>query len=545
MPPPLQDSATEVLPSQSAGPRDRVRWRPGLLLRFFAAVAVMTSPIALAAGAVTATVVNIDTTSPSPLPAGFSGFNVPQLRNGVEYFDPKFVAAAASLRPGWLRFPAGTASLAFDWQAGHVNTGWLDYLTLSSPPLVGSGTASILHKAQQLTQAKGGVYFSDFATFANTFGSPVIVCFNGYTDTDPSSATQMALAAQSYGLNVEEWELSNEPYLYPLIFPTASAYAASMFSPYFSDIVSVTPAANVGLFSAGLFPGVKINNSLWDTALSAYSPRYWNASSVHIYPIERTFTPQQTWEKLNGILAHGTADYINSYLLPLIGPQTPVYITEFNCCTQDSNPYLSYVYNGVFLAEYIARMSSVPNVKAVGINSLYTDNYDAHGLVQSVDDFESYLMAQVAANPNYSTNTATDPNTQFQFYISAPGLAVAVANQAVNGSSQLWPTTMTGGATVPILGYDGNPVPAIYAQAYLGNNGNHYLLITNKANQALPVRIQVNGVSVTSKLTLTYVSNSDGQAANSAQSPNNVQIQTAVSGNPVTVGPNSVTCVTW
>jgi hypothetical protein len=501
--------------------------------------------IALAADAVTATAVNIDTTAPSPLPAGFSGFNVPQLRNGVEYYDPKFVAATASLLPGSLRFPAGTASLAFDWQAGHIDTDWLDYLTLSIPPLVDSGTAGILNTAQKLTQAKGGVFLSDFATFANTFGSPVIICFNGYTDNNPSSATQMAQAAQSYGLNVEEWELANEPYLYPMIFPTADSYAASMFNPYYSDIVSVAPTATAGLFSEGLFPGVQVNNPVWDTVLSTYTPSYWNASSVHVYPIVGTLTTQETWEKLNGILAHGTADYINSYLLPLIGAQTPVYITEFNCCKQDSNPYLTYLYNGVFLAEYMARMSSVPNVKAVGVNSLYTDNYDSHGLIRAVNDFQNYLVAQVTANPNYSTDTATDPNTQFQFYTSAPGLAMAVANQAINSSSQLWPTTLTGGPTVPIIGYDGNPVPAIYAQAYLGNNGSHYLLITNKAAQSLPVRIQVNGVNVTGTLSLTYVSNTSGQAANTAQSPSAVRIQTSTSSNPVSVGPNSVTCVTW
>ena len=37
------------------------------------------------------------------------------LRNGVEYYDPKFVAAVTPLKPGWLRFPAGTGSMAYDW----------------------------------------------------------------------------------------------------------------------------------------------------------------------------------------------------------------------------------------------------------------------------------------------------------------------------------------------------------------------------------------------------------------------------------------------
>ena len=42
----------------------------------------------------------------------------------------------------------------------------------------------------------------------------------------------MALAAQSYGLNVLEWELGNEAYLYPQIYPTAASYAAASISYY-------------------------------------------------------------------------------------------------------------------------------------------------------------------------------------------------------------------------------------------------------------------------------------------------------------------------
>jgi hypothetical protein len=497
-------------------------------------------PVAHAGNAV----ININMQTAIPIAAGFSGFNAPQLRNGVEYFDPKFVAAVAPLKPGWIRFPAGTASMAFDWNAGHINTAWLQNLTSGSPPLVSAPVQRNLTAAQVLTQAKGGVWLSDFATFANSLGAAAIICFNGFTDTNPSSAAQMALAAQSLGLNVVEWELSNEPYVFPLIFPTAASYAAAMNSPYFNDLVSAAPAATAGLFSAGLFPGQAVDPA-WDTGLSTYTPHYWNASSIHVYPIANAVGTSNTVKTLNGILAHGSADYINSYLLPVVGANAPIFISELNCCTQPGYKFLGYLYNGIFLAEYIARLSSVPNVKAVGVNSLYTDNFDFHGVIQSVNDFETYLGTQVAANPNFSTNTATDPNTQYQFYTSAPGLALVVANQAINSSTQIWPTTVTGGPTVSILGYDGLPIPAIYAQAYLGNNGSHYLLITNKSGKPQNITVQVNGVDLSASFSLTYVSSSTLTVANSATAPNNVQIQTATSGNPVTIGPYSVTCVTW
>src|ERR1039458_3601278 len=275
------------------------------------------------------------------------------------------------------------------------------------------------------------------------------------------------------------------------------------------------------------------------------SDLYWTAASNHIYPIVGTQTAKDTIWALNGILAHGSSDYINSYLVPLMGANTPIFITELNCCSSYSNKFLSYLYNGIFLAEYTARLSAVPNVKAVGVNSLYTENSDYHGLIQSVDDFESYLLNQVAADPGYSTNTAINPNTQFQFYTSAPGLAMQVANLAINSGKRIWPTIVVGGPTVDITGFDGNPIPSVYAQAYLADNGRHHLLITNKCAEAQLVAIELDGAKVQGTLIVTYVTNSSPLAANTAQSPSTVRIQTMTSSNPIRLAKYSVTTVTW
>jgi len=493
--------------------------------------------------------IRVETSDATPLALGFSGLNQAQPRDGVEYFDPKFVAASIPLKAGWVRFPGGTVSLAYDWNpadptGGHINSAWMNYLIGGNPPLVSGQSAGILTVSQQLTQAKGGVYLSDFVNFAKALNASAIVTFNSYTDTDPGSATLMAQAVQSSGLNVLEWELSNEADLYPSIYPSAGAYASTVYNPYYLNIVGVLPGANVGLFSAGQFTGSNIDYATWDNQLASYTPRYWNASSIHIYPITSIQTAQTTMQTLNGILAHGSTDYINSYLAPLVGASTPIYITEFNCCTEYGNKFLSYLYNGIFLAEYIMRLSSLPEVKAVGINSLYTDNSDYHGLIQSVNDFEGYLIGQVTANPNFSTNTATNPNTQFQFYTSAPGLAMQVANLAINSSVNLWPTTVMGGLTVNIIGYDGQPIPSVYAQAYKASNGANYLLVTNKAAEGQAATLVVNGAQLKGNVTMTYVGNPSALAANSATNQNNVQIQTKTSTNPIYLPAYSVTCVT-
>jgi hypothetical protein len=510
-----------------------------------AAAAILTLSPTPALLAQTPVTIKIKTQPATVIAAGFSGFNTPQPRNGVEYFDPKFITAITPLRAGFVRYPGGTVSLPFDWTTGHTNMDWMNSLITGNPPPVSGQSANILTTAQQLTQAKGGVLFSDFATFAQTLGTPVVICFNSYTDTNPGSATEMAQTAQSYGLNVTEWELGNEAYLYPLIYPTPAAYSAASNS-YYNDIVAGTPGATVGLFAAGSYPGIAGNYASWDQGLwQTSTPPYWNAASNHIYPIVNIMNAEDTMWALNGILAHGSSDYVTSYLAPLVGPNTPIFITEFNCCSAYSNKFLSYIYNGIFLAEYIARMSAVPNVKGVGINSIYTDNADYHGMIQSVDDYESYLLAQVAANPNYYTNTATDPNTQFQFYTSAPGLAMQLANRAINSGTHIWPTTVSGGPTVKITGFDGNPIPAIYAQAYLASSGGHYLLITNKSAAAQTVTIELNGAPLTGTFNIAYISNSNPAASNTSQAQTNVQIQKATSGNPISVGGYSVTTVQW
>jgi arylsulfate sulfotransferase len=491
------------------------------------------------------TVININTQTASVIPAKFSGFSAPQPRNGAEYYDPKFLSAVTPLNPGWIRFPAGTVSMPFDWQSGHTKTAWLNDLISSTPPLVDNFTASELVTAQQLTQAKGGVNLSDFANFVKSLGANSVITFNAYTDTIPSSAATMVTAAQGYGLNVLEWELANEPYLFPLIFPSPASYASAMDFPYFNDIVSANPSATVGLFYAGQFTGPAVNYTAWDDGMAAYTPRYWNAVSLHMYPLSTPVSNMAASQILNGVLAHGTVDYVNSYLLPLIGANTPIFITELNASALNNLPFTPTLYNGIFLAEYIARMSTCPNVKGVAAHALYMGNSVNYGLIRAVDDYESYLISQVSANPNFSTNTATDPNTPFEFYASAPALALEVANQAINNSTHIWPTTVSGGPAVPIQGYDGNPIPAIYSQAYQGDGGSNYLLITNKSGYPSKVTIQIDGMNMARTLTVTSVSNSDKSVSNTASAPNTVQINTVTSSNPVVIGPYSVTTVQW
>jgi hypothetical protein len=495
-------------------------------------------------------VVNVTTTATTPLPPGFSGFSDPYLFTGVEYTDPKYIAMIQPLKPGFIRFPGGLQSMAFDWQTGHLNQSWINKLAPNITPLALSG----LNLALQMTQAKGGACFtsttggtcySNYADLVNALGVATIVDFNGWTDTNPGSAANMVAAAQAAGLKISEWELTNEPYIYTKIFPTASSYAASQY-PYAQGIFSANPNATLGLFYQGQFNDVVGNYQAWDRGMAAYTPHYWNAVSMHVYPISSvTLTASQEEQTLNGVLAHGTNEYIASYVQPLIGADTPLFITEFNSDTNGDLPFESYIYNGIFLAEYIARMSTASNIKAISVQPLFLGNSFNYGIIRAVDDFQSYLLYQYVHNHNYSTNTATDPNTQFSFYPSANALALQVLNQAVNSSTFTWATTVSGGPTVPILGYDGNPIPAVFAQGYQGAKGTHYLVITNKSGASVPLGVEVNGTLGPGSVTVSYISNPSDTAQNTATAQTAVQVVNATWSNPMTIGPYSVTTLQW
>ncbi len=309
-------------------------------------------------------VINVNTAATNPLAPGFSGFDDEYLVNGVEYWDPKYIAMVQPLKPGWIRYPSGTPSMGFDWQASDENLAWIGSLG----PLIGSYFTQTLEKAQLLAQAKGGAAFADYGTLLQTVGANGLVVFNGYTDTTPDSAYKMALAAAKDGINMVDWELDNEPYIYTSIYATPADYCSAMYNPYYTNIAAAVPSAKVGVFYQGEFNWQQGNYVAWDSGMAAYSPQYWNSVSFHVYPItDSTIDTTDEEETLNGILAHGTTEYFSSYVQPLIGTSTPVFISELNSGTA-TMAFESYIYNAVFLAEYVARMTTIPQVKAVGVS---------------------------------------------------------------------------------------------------------------------------------------------------------------------------------
>jgi len=474
-------------------------------------------------------VVNFETTNSTPLSPGFSGFNT-TARNAVEYYDTNFQAMVASLSPGWLRFPAGTGSDAFDWKSGQMVQAWIDQLAADpGPQSVCAGTLPIL-------AGKGGARFSDFATMAaNVGGARIVVDVNAFTDT-PQSAGAFAQYALSNHIQVAVWELCNEPYYLSgagNFFTNGADYAAKM-KPFYDAIKAADSNATVALS----FSDAGNRNAAWDNALAGYSPQYWDAVTYHHYINPKALTSFNDLMALaNGVLISNTTSQVTNYLMPRNPPGVAYLITEYNPASGTGGPVQGTLYGGIYAAEYALRMSTIPQMKFVGTHQVLNS--------AGIDETNSNInVVNAAYNKGATTNTA---GLTFGFFLSAQVAGETVANGALYRSSRVYATITTGGPTVPT--YGGGSVPAVYAQAYQGGNGKKYVVLTNKGASNLLASIKQNGVlqgnAETNTFLETFVTGSDPGLLNTGPPPNNVQIQTQTVGNPVLIPPYSVMRLEW
>jgi uncharacterized protein (TIGR03437 family) len=473
------------------------------------------------AGQTTATI-DIDTTLTIPIAPGFSGVS-DDLVFPVEYWDYRFNSLAAQIGYGWVRFPGGNTSDIYNWQTGEQSADWLTQFGANQP----NGTqASIAQVA-----GKGGAKLIDAANRANLFGATLIVCANGFTDT-PQSIGRLAAYVKANNIRVAAWELSNEPYLYPEFFPTATAYLDKM-KPYRDAIKAVDPNAIIAIFTRD--PGNSAALNAWDTALAAYSNKYWDAITFHHYPAQSSGDFAQWMADENAVLVNRTTTVVTNQLTPIGPPGVKFLNTEFDSTIgTDSKTGAASItdgtlWGGVYAAEYTMRMSTVPSMLHVGPNEIvrYADVFATRG-------HEPDVIA--AANAGKTINTLS---LDFGFYLSAQAYGQAVLNDVINRAIQSNKTTVEGGATVPATRIAGG-IPALYALSYTNAAGGLSVVIANKSASAHQVTIRVNGAAATGTFPLQFVTGSDPSTANSPASPNAVAIQTGTSGNPVTVPPYSV-----
>jgi hypothetical protein len=412
------------------------------------------------ARAQTTATIDIDTTQTTPIGAGFSGFN-DEVVFPAEFFDYRLNDMAAQLSPGWVRYPSGSFSDAFNWQTGLMVPGWVSQFQ-------GTIVASLLTQSVPWVNGKGGGSFVDAANRANFLGAKLIVCVNAFTDS-PQSAGQMAAFAKANRIPVAVWELANEPYFFSGFFSSGADYVAKV-KPFRDAIKAADPSAVVAIFftdAGGTNP-----NPPWDQSIANYPDKYWDAVTYHHYPPQSTGAFSQWMADENAVLVSKTSAYVTGHLAPLNPPGTKFVESEFLPSSDGLGTGSSLIdgtlYGAIYAAEYMMRMSTVPNLLYVGMHAMTgtTGVYAAN---------THYIDAQNAYNQGTTINTL---GLNFGYFITAQPLGLAVLNGVLKSATAADATTVTGGATVAATGI--GQIPALYAQAYTSASGLLSVVITNK-----------------------------------------------------------------
>jgi hypothetical protein len=524
------------LPARDLLPKDAVRTKTVQILLVLTA-GLWLAPRASGDGS-SNVVICYSLTNVTPLNQGFAGFTTELLGTGVEYGDTNMQHYAAMLSPGWLLFPAGETGDAFKWSTGLTQTNWVNEIATKVGP--NSDTPTLTQNTIKSTLGKGGVWFTNFAALAeNLGGARIIVCINGFTDTN-TSAGDFAAYAQSNHIQVAAWELCNEPYLFSgqTNFFTNSADYATRMKPFRDAIKAVDSNAVVAVF----FSDPARTGTSWDNGLGSYSNQYWDAVAWHYYPeLPTNVSFADLMAMDNGNLFSNTTMYVTNVLMAKnTNANTSFFLTEFNPGpagdTGTQSAPSSSLYGGIYGAEMVMRLSTCPRVIFAGSYQLVNGS--------GVDTTNSeWNPVDKAATNGVTTNTTGLP---FGYFLSAQGSGEAVAYWALNRSTAVYATTV--GTNCPLVPMDTNGVttmPAVYAQAYQGGNGKRYVLLTNKGSNPVTVQITEGTNAVTNQFLETYVTGTDPSVVNSNPPTNNVVIQSQNTNNPVTIPQYSVVRLEW
>jgi|GEM_PF-4872900 len=552
------------------------------LSRFAVAVwlAVGVGALSLHAQSVT---INIHTDEPHPLQQGFSGFNMNLFNNGTSYLDPAMTQLAEKVSPGWIRFPAGTADDDFDWKTGLTPQSMLDYWQ-------GTGLYGLFAENAKIVAGKSdaaglpGLQIADHLTFvknlSQALGYPVqtIGVINTFTDS-PQSAADLVQWAHDNGLSVPIWELANEPQTLKPYYSNVQYYL-SQVQPYATAIHSAVPNSKVAVF-AGF--GTTVDN--WITGLKNYPTQhggsvYWDDYYYHTYPCNGQPQEGPAIECLNYYL-HNKSNLMmgpNGYYGSTIGATNPNFKIEASELNVSSgNIMAGTLYSGIFDAEYIMRLSENSHVQYAGIHVLVCQQPGVH----SIYNFDCIIVpkndhTQDVLNAYNLGTTINTADLNFGYFLSATGVAMEVANPAINRSTHTWVTSTTGSPMVNFydknFAYSSGQMPAIFALGYektfpmipggakdrgatgsdtgmpatsqgsahwsIHNKG--YLLITNKSGIVSQATIEVNGQPFEGAMHLYFVSSSNPEVRNTPLNTNAVEMQQAISNNPITIPPYSI-----
>jgi hypothetical protein len=490
--------------------------------------------------------VNIDTTNTITVPsrANFAGANMMIMNTGTSYKDTAMQTMVQTMHLGWARFPGGTNDDAWDQSTGTMNPSWVsEFSSYTSTYNALNGEM----KTDGGKQDKNSI--ANFASFlsSQTNGSTpthFIGVVNVFTDTSAHAATLVS-SAQSAGLTGLDdlWELGNETSYFSTFFGSGTAYLNAV-KPYATAITGVETNARFAVW-------VDLNNSGWMTKVTTYSNPFWQQLYTHQYPtppdylsdgVTKVNTASQFVAFYNEFLLDKTNTFFDS--LPTTYTSLPssyqMEVSEYNIAANDWLNLKSTAYNAVFVAEYLLRTAIDPHITHAGMHLAVSNSSAAQEAVVPTNDYISQCQTAYASGTTIDTANAT--LYPFGYSMAAPGMALELVDQAINTSTAIWPTSVSGGTWVSFNNYNGTSgtMPAVYAQAVKHSTNPQHLLLTNKSGVAQTVTIEVNGMPLSTSYTTSYIT------ATAPDTVSGISIQTGGSATgPVTLPPYSVMNVAW
>ena len=232
--------------------------------------------------------------------------------------------------------------------------------------------------------------------------------------------------------------MCNEPYTLSgaagNFFLNATDYVAQM-KPFRDAIKAADSNAVVAIYfdDAGY-----AEPTTWDTDLKNCTNKWWDAVAYHHYPSLPTngvpfadLMVRDNWQ-----LVSNTTARVTNYLMKYNNPGVTFLISEFAPARGNGAggnfPPTTTLFGGIYAAEYLLRMSTLPEMQFVGPFQLL----DAAG-IDPTNNF--YQPVSEAYEGSYTTNTS---GWAFGFFLSAQVCGSSVANWALARSIGVYPTTV-------------------------------------------------------------------------------------------------------
>lgn len=424
----------------------------------------------------------IDKNRGHELKQGSSGFNVRIADKVWNYSHPEFRKAVHTLKPGWLRYFSGTMGDAFSSATGQYDK---DYAWMFDKQ-------GQYFRGYAFTDVKGPHRIIDLYELLGEVGGRLIVTINGFSET-PEVAGELARFCKNNNIEVEVWQFCNEPYFY---VPHRDRYwwndgydYARKMRPYAEAIREVFPDARLAL------------NFTWDgiwgfmKEIYEYQQKegaYWDVFSKHSYAphIGGKESFENAYKRANSKIIEATSPSAMEQIENYTWDDIPMIITEFGVW----NRPLWGIYSAIYYVEYTMRQLEHTNSEFIGSHEISNKYVPERNLNQVVLD---------AYREGKSIDTDT-LQTGGELNNRDGARGIKIMHEATNNSRYTWNTRIEGAALVE--GLKNEKVPGVYARAFKGINGQHYLVLTNRSGQMHHFDIEFGEERLNTEMERTYIS---------------------------------------